>query len=170
LQAAGAPRRPWKAWKWNADMSGAEAQFADREIVSVRLLRAPREAVWRAWTEADRLARWWGPEGFSNAFQRFEPRPGGRWEFVMIAPTGAEYPNLSEFVELVPPERIVLHHLGPVHDFLLVATMEQVGELTRLTFRMRFATVAECNESRAYVPAANEQNLDRLEAELARGG
>jgi hypothetical protein len=88
----------------------------------------------------------------------------------MIAPTGAEYPNLSEFVELDPPERLVLHHLGPVHDFLLFARMEQVGESTRLTFRMRFATVAECEKSRAYVPAANEQNLDRLEAELDADG
>jgi uncharacterized protein YndB with AHSA1/START domain len=141
---------------------------AERALVTVRVIPAPRERVWCAWTEAEHLARWWGPEGFSNDFQLFEPRPGGRWHLTMRAPDGAEYANQLEFVALEPPQRLVLHHLGPVHDFTLTATLEALGGRTRLTFRMEFRTAAECDEARRYVPAANEQNLDRLQAELAR--
>ncbi|RPJ81982.1 MAG: polyketide cyclase [Acidobacteria bacterium] len=146
----------------------ARSETSDREIVNTRVLHAPREQVFRAWIEPEILARWWGPKGFRNTFQEFDPTPGGRWRFVMHAPNGVDFPNESVFEEIVPPERIVFRHLSPVHAFQLVATFAEEGGLTRLTFRMRFETAAECAKVKGFVPEANEQNLDRLEAELAR--
>ena len=139
---------------------------SDWEIVTTRVLAWPRERVFRAWTEPEHLARWWGPKGFTNTFQEFDPRPGGRWQFVMHGPNGADYPNQSVFVEIVKPERIVFDHLsGPA--FQVTATFAEEAGKTRLTFRMLFETAAECDKVKRIAVGANEENFDRLEAELA---
>ncbi len=141
--------------------------LADKQIVSTRVLAAPRERVFRAWTEPDHLTRWWGPKGFTSTFEEFDPRPGGEWRFVLHAPNGADYKNKSVFVEVVKPERIVFQHVsGP--RFQVTATFTEQAGGTRLTFEMLFETAAECEKGKKYAIEANEQNLDRLEAELAR--
>ena len=140
--------------------------LADKQIVSTRVLAAPRERVFRAWTEPDHLTRWWGPKGFTSTFEEFDPRPGGEWRFVLHAPNGADYKNKSVFVEVVKPERIVLQHVsGP--RFQVTATFAEEAGKTRLTFRMLFETAAECAKVKVYAVEANEQNFDRLEAQLA---
>ena len=141
--------------------------LADKQIVSTRVLAAPRERVFRAWTEPDHLTRWWGPKGFTSTFEEFDPRPGGEWRFVLHGPNGADYKNKSVFVEVVKPERIVFRHVsGP--RFQVTATFTEQAGGTRLTFEMLFETAAECEKVKKYAIEANEQNLDRLEAELAR--
>jgi uncharacterized protein YndB with AHSA1/START domain len=140
---------------------------SDREIVTTRLLAWPRDLVFRAWTEPEHLARWWGPKGFTNTFQEFDLRPGGRWQFVMHGPNGADHPNQSVFVEIVKPERIVFDHVS-APAFQVTATFAEEAGKTRLTFRMLFATAAECEKVKGLVVRANEENFDRLEAELAR--
>jgi uncharacterized protein YndB with AHSA1/START domain len=146
--------------------SGVGQSPADREIVTSRVLDAAREAVFAAWTDPARLARWWGPAGFTSTFQAFDMRPGGVWRFVMHGPDGTAYKNESVFVEIARPERITLLHVsGP--RFRLTATFADHGGKTLLTWRMRFDTAAECERVKVYAVAANEQNLDRLAAELA---
>jgi len=141
--------------------------LADKQIVSTRVLAAPRERVFRAWTEPDHLTRWWGPKGFTSTFEEFDPQPGGEWRFVLHGPNGADYKNKSVFVEVVKPERIVFRHVsGP--RFQVTATFTEQAGGTRLTFEMLFETAAECEKVKKYAIEANEQNLDRLEAELAR--
>jgi uncharacterized protein YndB with AHSA1/START domain len=140
---------------------------ADREIVSTRLIDAPRELIWRAWTEPAQLTHWWGPKGFTSTFQEFDPRPGGLWRFVLHGPDGKDYKNEIVFRELVKPERIVFEHLS-APKFQVTATFaEEAGE-TRITFRMLFETAAECDKVKTYAVEANEQNFDRLKAQLAR--
>ncbi len=80
---------------------------AERELISSRLLDAPRDLVFRAFTDPDHLRQWWGPRGFNNTFLEFDPRPGGVWQFVMHGPNGTDYPNRHIFLEIVKPERIV---------------------------------------------------------------
>jgi len=151
-------------------MSGADKATgapADRLIVSARVLDAPRERVFRAWTDPAHLARWWGPKGFKNTFEEFDLRPGGVWRFVMHGPDGVDHKNKSVFVEIVKPERIVFRHVsGP--RFQVTATFADEGDKTRLTFEMLFETAAACAQVKRYAVDANEQNFDRLEAELAR--
>lgn len=97
-------------------MSGTEQEApvrsatADREIVVSRVIDAPRELVFEAFTEVRHLARWWGPEGFTTTTRSFEFRVGGEWEFVMHGPDGTDYQDWIRWTEIVPPERIALLH------------------------------------------------------------
>lgn len=141
--------------------------MTDREILSSRLLDVPRERVFDAFSDPQHLARWWGPKGFSNSFHEFDLRPGGAWRFVMHGPDGANYPNHSVFVEVSRPERIVLRHVsGP--QFELTISLSEEADRTRLGWRMRFESAAECERVKKFAVEANEQNFDRLEAQLAR--
>jgi uncharacterized protein YndB with AHSA1/START domain len=140
---------------------------ADREIVSMRIVGAPRELVFEAWTNPIHLARWWGPKGFTNTFHEFDLRPGGVWEFVMHSPDGTDYENRSIFVEIVKPERIVFDHVSD-HKFRVIATFDDLACETKITYRMIHETIEECEHVRQLVVPANEENFDRLEAELAR--
>lgn len=136
------------------------------EIVSTRVFHAPRERVFGAWTDPALLAKWWGPKGFTNTFHEFDLRPGGTWRFIMHAPNGTNFPNHSEFVEIVRPERIVLDHISPP-KFRIVATFAENGGDTTVTFRQIFGTAEECNRIKVIAVPANEENFDRLEAVLA---
>jgi uncharacterized protein YndB with AHSA1/START domain len=123
--------------------------------------------VFRAWTDPEHLVRWWGPKGFTSTFQAFDLRPGGVWRFVMHGPDGLDCKNKSVFVEIVRPERIVFQHVsGPA--FLVTATFAEQAGKTKVTFQMLFETAAACEKVKGVAVAANEQNFDRLEAELAR--
>lgn len=150
-------------------MSTPLVPSADGEIVSSRVFAAAREVVFRAFTDPDRLARWWGPKGFTNTFQEFDPRPGGAWRFVMHGPDGTDYPLAKDFVEVVPGERIVLQQLGGLHRFRMAMTFADEGGGTRVTWRMRFESAAEGDRVRGFVTAANEENFDRLQSLLATG-
>ncbi|HEX8169871.1 MAG TPA: SRPBCC family protein [Thermoanaerobaculia bacterium] len=138
---------------------------SDCEILNMRRIGAPRERVFRAWTDPEQLARWWGPAGFTNTFHEFDPRPGGAWRFVMHGPNGTDYKNESVFAE-VGPERIVIDHISAPR-FRLAADFADDDGGTHITWRMTFASAEECARVRGYVVPANEQNLDRLEAVLA---
>lgn len=141
---------------------------AARDIVSTRVIGAPRGAVFRAFTDPDVLARWWGPREFTNDFHLFEPRPGGAWRFTMRGPDGAAYEMKKAFVDVAPPERIVVDHLEPaVHRFRMTMTFDEDGPgRTRLHWHMRFDDAEEAGRVRAVIVAANEENFDRLEEAL----
>ena len=131
-----------------------------------RRLSHPPGAVYAAFSDAERLARWWGPEGFTNAFQTFEFRPGGRWEFVMRGPDGARYPNACVFRALTPSALVVIEHVVPPH-FTLTVTLAPDRDGTLLTWAQAFPDAAVAARVRSIVEPANEQNLDRLGAVLA---
>lgn len=140
---------------------------SDREIVSTRVFDAPREVVFRAWSDAKHLARWWGPKGFTNTFEEFDFRVGGMWRFVMHGPNRVDYPNESVFLEVDKPERIVFQHISEPH-FKATITFEEQGEKTLLTWRMLFDSAEEYNRVKVYAVPGNLENLDKLEVELAR--
>lgn len=141
---------------------------ADREFVHSRQIEAPREQVFRAFSQPERLARWWGPDGFSSTFETFDLRQGGAWRFVMHGPNGTDYPNKNVFRELEPPSRVVIEHLSDVHHFFLTITFEARGSQTLVGWRQLFDSVEHKEEVAAIVQQANEQNLNRLQAEVAR--
>lgn len=151
-------------------MSTGTGPSADGEIVSTRVFDAPRGVVFQAFTDPDRLVRWWGPKGFTNTFHEFDLRPGGAWRFVMHAPDGTDYPLTKEFLEVVPDERITLRQLGGMHQFRMAMTFADEDGGTRVTWRMRFEPAEEGERVRSFVAAANEENFDRLQALLAAGG
>lgn len=139
---------------------------ADREFLHSRLIDASRERVFRAFADPIHLARWWGPEGFSSTFEVFEFRPGGTWRFVMHGPDGTNYPNESVFREIVAPERVVFEHLSESHHFFMTITLAAQGKQTLVGWRQVFDTADHRQRIAAFVEKANEQNLDRLAAEV----
>jgi len=136
------------------------------DVLTTRLLKAPPEQVFRAFTDPRRLALWWGPHGFTSTFEAFDPRPGGHWRFVMHGPDGTDYPNLIEFDVLDAPSRIALRHLETGHYFELTIHLDNHEGRTHLTWRQRFQTPDDFD--RPFVTAMNEQVMDRLEAEMTR--
>jgi uncharacterized protein YndB with AHSA1/START domain len=148
--------------------------LADREIVISRLLNAPREVVWDAWTDPKQVVEWWGPRGFTTTIHEMDVRPGGVWRHTMHGPDGTDYPNKSVFIEVVKPERIVFSHGGGKKgsrgvSFEATWTFEARGNKTLITLRSVFPSA----EARDYVVKeygaieGGNQTLDRLE-ELLR--
>jgi uncharacterized protein YndB with AHSA1/START domain len=162
---------------------------AEREFVASRLLHAPPETVFAAWTQPDRLARWWGPAGFTTPVVQVDLRPGGGWRIVTRAPDGKEYPLKGIWQEIVRPTRLVIRmdlheHPGewhealqeyrrdqerrPVPEMVWVVTFEPHAEGTLFTFRARFATRTERYAMLKMGMAEGwAQSLDRLAAHLA---
>jgi uncharacterized protein YndB with AHSA1/START domain len=130
----------------SAQSAQSQDSTADREIVLSRVFDAPRELVFKAWTDSKHVAQWWGPNGFTTTVQEMDVRPGGVWRFVMHAPNGVDYPNKIVFVEVVEPERLVYNHgSGEEGDpgFEAIVTFADEGGKTRLSIRQLYATTAE---------------------------
>ena len=143
---------------------------SDREVVLTRILDAPRELIWEAWSDPVRLAKWWGPSGFSITIYKMDLRPGGVWESVMHGPDGTDYANNCVFVEVVRPERIVYRLLGGgrLEDRDIQAEsswiFEARGEQTKLTLRMLFPTREARDRAAAIykVTEGGNETIDRL--------
>ena len=121
----------------------AQAETTDREIVISRVINAPRELVFEAFTEVRHLSQWWGPEGFSTTTRAFEFREGGAWDFVMHGPDGTDYSEWITWTEIVPPERISLLHGDSRDDpnaFESVLTFTPDGTATGIEMRTVFPT------------------------------
>lgn len=140
------------------------------DFVSTRVFAAPRAMVFRAFMDPDILSRWWGPAGFTNTFREFNPTPGGAWRFVMHGPDGSAYDMENEFVTIVPDEHIELLHHQSGHNFRLEMSYEDEAENTRLTWRIWFESGDEAERVRPFLTQANEQNFDRLEAQIVGAG
>lgn len=138
-------------------------------LETTRVVDAPRERVFEAFRDPKRLARWWGPTGFTNTFREFDLRPGGTWRFTMHGPDGANYDNHSTFLDVVKSERIVLRHESAPPFLMTIAFVAQ-GAKTHVAWSMRFDSPEERDRVARVAVDANEQNLDRLEAELATMG
>jgi predicted lactoylglutathione lyase/uncharacterized protein YndB with AHSA1/START domain len=80
---------------------------ADRTIVLTRVFNAPRELVWKVWTDPRHITQWWGPRGFTTTVRQLDLKPGGKSDYVMKGADGSEYPVGGVFREVVPFERIV---------------------------------------------------------------
>jgi uncharacterized protein YndB with AHSA1/START domain len=150
-------------------MTEPRADIDACSIVSTRVLPATRAQVFDAFATPERLARWWGPAGFGNRIEAFDLRPGGAWRLTMVAPDGSEHPNESVFAEVVPGRRVVFDHLPP-HPYRMTLDLDDdASGGTRISWRMQHPTPQDCEAVRRFVEPANEQNFDRLEAELRRG-
>lgn len=146
---------------------------ADREISTTRLFDAPRDIVWKMWTDPEHIVQWWGPKGFTTTIQEMDVRPGGTWRLVMHGPDGRDYPNHILYREVVKPERLVYEHT-PEHGsepvrFVSTVTFVEKGQQTEISMQMLFPTARH----RDYVAKTYKaveglaQTLGRLEEKLA---
>jgi uncharacterized protein YndB with AHSA1/START domain len=140
----------------------------DCEIVSTRIFNYSVEKIFEAWSNPDHLKNWWGPNGFTNTFEEFDFREGGRWKFVMHAPQQGNFQNDVEFVKIEKPNLIAWKRYSKPLFKIVAAFEELAAEKTKLVFRMVFDTAEESNKLRPFVVDKNEENFDRLEEELLK--
>lgn len=140
-------------------------------FVSQRWLPLSPQQLFSALRDPDRLARWWGPTGFSNRFERFEFEPGGRWVFDMVGPDGVVYPNRCVFERIEADRAVVIRHdCAPM--FTLTIDLQAQVQDGRKGCRVHWTQVFDdprFAQAMAHIlTPANEQNLDRWSAEVAR--
>lgn len=157
-----------------AEKSSARAE-GECDIVVTRLVSAPRELVWRAFTNPEDIVQWWGPHGFTTTTHAWDFRVGGVWRFTMHGPDGVDWPNWIRYSLIQPPARIEYEHGGadPVRrEFVNVITLEEVGEGsdagTRVTLRLTLPNRASRDAKVDFgVLQGGQQTLERLEQFVA---
>lgn len=120
--------------------------------------------IFAAFINADRLATWWGPDGFSNIFEIFEFKTQGRWKFVMHGPDGKDYPNDCVFLE-ASQRKIIIRHVSPP-NFTLTITLDEADGQTILEWHQAFDDPSLAESLAHIIVPANEQNLNRLHVAL----
>ena len=134
-----------------------------------RNIPAPPSIVFAAFTNPERLARWWGPDGFTNTFHTFEFETGGRWIYTMHSPNGGNPENESAFELVEPPRKVVIRHTSqPLYRLTIELEPSDAGTVVSWSQMFDDAAVAE-RIAKIVVPA-NEQNLDRLTTEVLGDG
>lgn len=144
---------------------------SDRELVMTHVFAAPRELVFKAWTEVGHVDAWWGPTGFRNETLEMDVRPGGCWRYIMHGPDGIDYPNRVVYSEVVAPARLVYTHGSDIDDdpaaFQVTVTFTEQGGQTLLTMHTVFATATQRQTAIGYgAVEGGEQTLSRLAAYL----
>ena len=130
-----------------------------------RTLPFSPDTVFGAIRDPERLARWWGPNSFTNTFHHFDFKPGGRWSLTMHGPDGTNYPNESEFTDIDAPTLVRIRHIS-LPEFVLTIGLEAQREGTLVGWEQVFSDANFAEKVRHIVEPANEQNLDRLTTEL----
>ena len=167
-----------------ADASNAPTTSTKQELVITRVFDAPRELVWRAWTEPEQVMRWWGPKGYTSPACEIDLRVGGRYLWCMRSPEGQDLWSTGVYREIVPLERIVCtnsfadengnvvpaSHYGITADLplelLTTVTFEELDGKTKLTLKHSIPVpVAEQVGARE----GWNESFDKLAESLARG-
>ena len=152
-----------------ASPAPAESAAIGRDLVLTREFDAPREVVFRAWTDPVRLAQWWGPHGFSNPVCELDPRPGGAIRIHMRGPDGTTYPNRGVVREILEPERLVFTMAPedgegrPIFEVRTRVTFAEEGRRTRLTLKAEIlATTPGAARYLAGMEQGWSESLERL--------
>ena len=118
---------------------GQKTSAPTREVTLIRVFDAPRSLVFKAWTDPELVAKWWGPKSFTNPVCEFDARAGGKIRIDMRAPNGVVYPMTGTVLEIVQLERLVFASVAQDHDGntliegRTIVTFEDQGEKTKVT-------------------------------------
>ncbi|MEJ1972833.1 MAG: SRPBCC family protein [Lacunisphaera sp.] len=123
-----------------------------REMVFTRVLAAPRELVWAAWTDPEQVVLWWGPKGFTNTTHAMDVRPGGIWRFTMHGPDGTDWPNLITYHVVQAPARLEYDHGDEAKPkwFHVVVDFVAEGAQTKIVTHMSFERAEDCENAKKY--------------------
>jgi uncharacterized protein YndB with AHSA1/START domain len=151
--------------------SNAATETAERELVISRVFDAPRELVFKAWTEPEHMANWFGPRGFRSTILRSDLRPGGSYRFHMRGPDGVDHWTQGVYQEVVVPARLVLTYAwGDAAgnrtrpETILTVTFEEHEGKTKLTLHQ---AIFESVTARDLHHGGWSSSLDRLTEYLA---
>ena len=147
----------------------------ERELVLTRVFDAPRELVFKAWTDPKCVAVWWGPHGFANPVCELDLRPGGAILIHMRGRNGVVYPMTGVYQEVVEPERLVFTSAAlddkgnPMFEVLTTVTFAEQGGKTKQILRARvIKTTAQAAPYIAGMEQGWTQSLERLAESLAK--
>jgi uncharacterized protein YndB with AHSA1/START domain len=166
-----------------------QAQTKSPDFVISRVFDAPRELVWKAFTEAEHMKQWWGPKGFTVIASKMDLRPGGTYHYGMKAPDGSTIWGKFVFREIVAPERMVFvnsfsdeaggttrhpgHQSWPL-EMVTVFTFEDIGD-GKTRFTTRWSPLNATDEERKTFDTNHNSmrqgwtgTLDNLEAHLKK--
>jgi uncharacterized protein YndB with AHSA1/START domain len=164
-----------------AEQTKTPTEATERELVITRIFDAPRELVWRAWTEPEHFMRWWGPKIFTSPSCEMDLRVGGRYLWCMQWPDGRRNYTTGEFLEIVPPERLAYtdcfadadgnvvpaSYYGLPQDFPLemrvTVTFEDLGGKTKMTLTHAGVPGAELSDMTSQ---GWNESFDKLAASL----
>ena len=133
-------------------------------LVIKRTFDAPRDLVWKVWSDADLAKNWWGPNGFTLPFVEMDQRPGGKWRANMRGPDGTDHWQHGVYREIVPPEKTVYTFIwdsDPDHEMLVTVLFAARGNKTDMTFRQE--GFRSTDEKAGHEDGWN-QTFDRLSA------
>ncbi|EPG72559.1 hypothetical protein LEP1GSC058_0900 [Leptospira fainei serovar Hurstbridge str. BUT 6] len=174
------------------ERNAVSVKIAERELVLTRIFDAPRELVFRVWTDPKHVVNWWGPNHFTNPVCEMDFRPGGKYRIIMRSPEGVDYPVAGSYLEIVENERIVSTVFVVEHpkewieemrnsigqdeeanslDSVVTVTFEDhEKKKTKLTIRSRFEsdTVRDGFKKMGMVEGWT-QSLERFEDQLSNG-
>jgi uncharacterized protein YndB with AHSA1/START domain len=146
-----------------------EKGYPSDELTITRLINAPGELIFKAWTDTKMLAKWWGPNGFTNPVCEIDAKPGGRIYIDMKAPDGMVYPMDGEFHEIIPPEKIVFTSAAldennkRLFEILNTVTLTEENGKTRLVLHVKVGNIR--SEAQEHLKGMNEgwsQSIERL--------
>lgn len=167
----------------NTTQNNPAVAQSEREIVIKRTFDAPRELVWRAWTDPEHLMRWWGPKGFTSPFCKVDLRVGGTYLFCMRSPEGKDFWSTGIYREVTPPERLVwsdsfadehgnrvpasYYEMGDdwPAEFPVTVTLEADEGKTRLTLRQGGVPAGQMTE---LCEAGWNESLDKFAEALSK--
>ncbi len=145
---------------------------SDLEIVMERVFDAPRELVFKVWTEAEHVKRWWGCNESKLVVCEADVRPGGQWRYVMRTNDGSEFPFKGEYRELNPPERLVQTSIYDVEPYnaeesLVTVVFEDLGGKTKIVETTLYTSKeARDGHMNSGMEVGAAQSLDKLEVLL----
>ena len=134
-----------------AKVKNGDARTMQRDLVITRIFDAPRELVFKAWTEPERAMKWWGPKDFTAPICKIDLRVGGKYHFCMRSPDGKDFWSTGVYKEIKFPEKLVCtdsfadehgnvvpaSHYGMMNDFplemLVTVTFEDMNGKTKMT-------------------------------------
>lgn len=150
------------------------AKEKEYELVLTRIFDAPRELVFKAWTDAKHVSQWWGPHGFANPICELDLRPGGTMLIHMRGPDGTVYPMTGVYQEVVRPERLVFTSGAldadgnPLFEVLTTVTFTEESGKTKQILKARvIKRTAQAAPYLAGMEAGWTQSLERLAAYVA---
>ncbi len=151
-------------------MDAKQSETSSREIATTRTFDAPRELVWKVWSDPNHVEKWWGPNGFTTTTKKHDLRPGGQWLFTMQGPDGTDYRNEVTYTNVTEPERLEWDHgPSPIFHTTVVFREEGAGR-THLSMRMLFETAGERHRAIEKFGAieGQSQTLARLKEYLTK--
>jgi uncharacterized protein YndB with AHSA1/START domain len=142
------------------------AKNNSNEIKLTRVYDAPLARVWEAWTDENQAAQWWGPRGFTITTHKKDFRVGGEWNYTMHGPEDVDFPNITKYLEIEKPSKMVYDHGGTAQSppmFRVTVLFSEKNGKTTMDMTMALPSPEAAEKTRAFIKqAGGDSTWDRL--------